>query len=38
MIRRVVFVVVSAVTALLLAGAPAGAGTCIEVHQWKHCI
>jgi hypothetical protein len=38
MIRRVVFVVVSALTGLLLATAPAGAATCFHILQWKHCL
>jgi hypothetical protein len=36
MIRRVTFVVISAVTGLLLAGAPASADTCYLL-QWHHC-
>lgn len=37
MLRRVCLAVFCAVATLLSFSAPAGASTCIEVNQFKHC-
>ena len=38
MIRRAVSVVVSALAAVALTAAPAGASSCVELLQWKECV